>query len=144
MFKTILGSAQVNSRQNTEINKQSHVKFWLNWMKYEHVSYSLGCSKIVYVSHLHKVYKIMHKDKPLKKNHCTWVIFTRIFTDTMKRNFATSFMVLPLIILPNELQEFRRKNLWKNYIKISKRSLGKKSFVLSFQSSDFQSNLEQP
>ena len=53
----------------------------------------------------------MHKDKPLKKNHCTWVIFTRIFTDTMKRNFATSFMVLPLIILPNELQEFRRKNL---------------------------------
>ena len=96
-------------------------------MKYEHVSYSLGCSKIVYVSHLHKVYKIMHKDKPLKKNHCTWVIFTRIFTDTMKRNFATSFMVLPLIILPNELQEFRRKNLWKNYIKISKRSLGKKN-----------------
>ena len=96
-------------------------------MKYEHVSYSLGCSKIVYVSHLHKVYKIMHKDKPLKKNHCTWVIFTRIFTDTMKLSFATSFMVLPLIILPNELQEFRRKNLWKNYIKISKRSLGKKN-----------------
>ena len=78
----------------------------------------------------------MHKDKPLKKNHCTWVIFTRIFTDTMKPNFATSFMVLPLIILPNELQEFRRKNLWKNYIKISKRSLGKKTFVLSFQSSE--------
>ena len=41
MFKTILGSAQVNSGENTEINKQSHVKFWLNWMKYGAVSYSL-------------------------------------------------------------------------------------------------------
>ena len=28
--RTILGSAQVNSGKNTEINKQSHVKFWFN------------------------------------------------------------------------------------------------------------------
>ena len=28
MFKKILGSAQVNSWENTEINKQSYVKFW--------------------------------------------------------------------------------------------------------------------
>ena len=30
MFRTILGSAQVNSDKNTEINKQLHVKFWLH------------------------------------------------------------------------------------------------------------------
>ena len=51
MFKTILGSAQVNSGENTEINKQSHVKFELNWKKYGAVSYSLSCNtyyKITY------------------------------------------------------------------------------------------------
>ena len=42
--KTILGSAQVNLGENTEINKQSHVKFWLHWMKYEAISYSLSCT----------------------------------------------------------------------------------------------------
>ena len=30
MFRTILGSDQVNSVKNTEINKQLHVKFWFN------------------------------------------------------------------------------------------------------------------
>ena len=47
MFKTILGSAQVNSGQNTEIIKQSHVKFWLNWINYEAVLYSLNCTKLI-------------------------------------------------------------------------------------------------
>ena len=28
-----------------EINKQSDVKFWLNWIRYEAVSYSLSCTK---------------------------------------------------------------------------------------------------
>ena len=37
--------AQVNSGENTEINKQSHVKFWLNWIKYGAVSYSLAVPK---------------------------------------------------------------------------------------------------
>ena len=45
MFKIILGSAQVNSGENTEINKQSHVKFWLNWIEYGAVSYSLSCTQ---------------------------------------------------------------------------------------------------
>ena len=44
MFKIILGSAQVNSGENTEINKQSYVKFWLNWIKYGAVLYSLSCT----------------------------------------------------------------------------------------------------
>ena len=30
MFKSILGSTQVNFGENTEINKQSHVKLWFN------------------------------------------------------------------------------------------------------------------
>ena len=30
MFITILSSDQVNSDKNTEINKQSHFKFWFN------------------------------------------------------------------------------------------------------------------
>jgi hypothetical protein len=30
---------------NTEINKQSNVKFWLHWIKYGAVSYSLSCKK---------------------------------------------------------------------------------------------------
>ena len=30
MFRTILGSNQANLGKNTEINKQSHVKFWFN------------------------------------------------------------------------------------------------------------------
>jgi hypothetical protein len=39
MLKTILGSAQVNSGENTELNKQSHAKFWLTWIKYGTVLY---------------------------------------------------------------------------------------------------------
>ena len=34
MFRTIVGSDQVNSGKNTEINKQLHVKFWFNRKKY--------------------------------------------------------------------------------------------------------------
>ena len=45
MFKPILASAQVNNGKNTEINKQLHVKLWLNLMKYGAVSYSLSCNK---------------------------------------------------------------------------------------------------
>ena len=30
MFRTILGSDQVNSGKKTKINKQSHIKFWSN------------------------------------------------------------------------------------------------------------------
>ena len=41
--------AQVNLGQNTEINKKSHVKFWLNWIKYGAVSYSLSCTEIFVV-----------------------------------------------------------------------------------------------
>ena len=39
MFKTILGSDQVNSSINTKINKQSHVNFWFNRkiMKLSHI-----------------------------------------------------------------------------------------------------------
>ena len=33
----------VKAGKNTEINKQSDVKFWLNWIKYGAVSYSLSC-----------------------------------------------------------------------------------------------------
>ena len=35
----ILGSDQVNSGKNTKINKQSDVNFWLDWKKYETVSF---------------------------------------------------------------------------------------------------------
>ena len=51
MFKTISGSAQLNSGENTKINKQSHLKFWLNWIKYGAVSYSLSC--IIMLKTLH-------------------------------------------------------------------------------------------
>ena len=43
MFRTILGSDQVNSGKNTEINKQSYVKFWFIRKKYGAVSYLLSC-----------------------------------------------------------------------------------------------------
>ena len=33
MFRTILGSDQPNSMKNTEIKKQSYVKFWFNRKK---------------------------------------------------------------------------------------------------------------
>ena len=35
----------VKTRKNTKINKQSNVKFWLNWIKYGAVSYSLYYGK---------------------------------------------------------------------------------------------------
>ena len=35
----------VKTGKYTEINKQSHVKFWLNWRKYRTVSYSFSCNK---------------------------------------------------------------------------------------------------
>ena len=34
----------VKTGKSTEINKQSHVKFWLHWIKYGAVSYSLSCT----------------------------------------------------------------------------------------------------
>ena len=35
---------QVKTGKYTEIDKQSHVKFWLNWIKHGAVSYSLSCT----------------------------------------------------------------------------------------------------
>ena len=44
-------SEQNNSRFSSgkfrEINKQSHVKFWLIWIKYGAVSYSLSCTYLI-------------------------------------------------------------------------------------------------
>ena len=34
----------VKTGKNTEINKQSNVKFWLNWIRYGAVSYSSSCT----------------------------------------------------------------------------------------------------
>ena len=34
--------------ENTEINKQLHVKFWLNWIKYGAVSNSLSCNRFCF------------------------------------------------------------------------------------------------
>ena len=42
MVITILGTDQVNSGKNTEINKQLHVKFWFN-KKYGADSYLFSC-----------------------------------------------------------------------------------------------------
>ena len=42
MFRSILGSDKVNSGKNTEINKQSHFKFWFNRKNME-FSYFFGC-----------------------------------------------------------------------------------------------------
>jgi hypothetical protein len=36
----------VKTGKYTEINKQSNVKFWLNWIKYGAVSYSLSCNEM--------------------------------------------------------------------------------------------------
>ena len=44
MFRTILGSDQANSVKNTEINKQSHFKFWFNRKKYGAVSSLFSCT----------------------------------------------------------------------------------------------------
>ena len=45
IFKTIFCSKQVRTGRNTKINKQSEVKFWLNWIKCGSVSYSFSCVK---------------------------------------------------------------------------------------------------
>ena len=45
--KTIFGATQVNLGENTKVNKQSLVIFWLNWRKYGAVSYSFSCKKIL-------------------------------------------------------------------------------------------------
>ena len=37
----------VKTGKYTEINKQSHVKFWLNWRKYRTVSYSFSCTYLL-------------------------------------------------------------------------------------------------
>ena len=46
MFRTIFGATQVNSGENTKVNKQSLAMFWLNWIKYGSVSHSLSCRKV--------------------------------------------------------------------------------------------------
>ena len=43
MFRTIFGATQVNLWENTKVNKQSLVIFWLIWRKYGSVSHSLSC-----------------------------------------------------------------------------------------------------
>ena len=42
--RTILWPHHAKTGKNTELNKQSDVKFWLNWMMYGNVSYSLSCT----------------------------------------------------------------------------------------------------
>ena len=44
-IKTKQWSHHAKTGKNTEINKQSDVKFWLNWRKYGTVSYSFSCIK---------------------------------------------------------------------------------------------------
>ena len=46
----------VKTGKNTAINKQSDVKFWLNWIKYGAVSYSLSCNNsLILCSKYYKV-----------------------------------------------------------------------------------------
>ena len=51
----------VKTGRYTEINKQSHVKFWLNWIKCRTVSYSFSCNKnnwsLHFVIQVHWAYK---------------------------------------------------------------------------------------
>ena len=43
-------SFMITSCKNREINKQSDVKFWLNWRKYGTVSYSFSCTFLIYLT----------------------------------------------------------------------------------------------
>ena len=42
----------VKTGKNTEFNKQSDVKFWLNWIKFGAFSYLLSCKKRVSSQHM--------------------------------------------------------------------------------------------
>ena len=53
MFRTIFWATQVNSRENTWVNKQSLVMFRLNWRKYGSVSHSLSCSNVLHLLDLY-------------------------------------------------------------------------------------------
>ena len=49
----------VKTGKYTEINKQSIVKFWLNWRKYRYVSYSFSCTDLSFW------YPLKHKESLL-------------------------------------------------------------------------------
>ena len=46
----------VRTGKYTEINKQSDVKFWLNWIKYGSVSYSFSCKEHALDSEFHSFF----------------------------------------------------------------------------------------
>ena len=49
----------VKTGKYTEINKKSDVKFWLNWIKYGAVSYSLSCIYFnIFLSKKHRIYTL--------------------------------------------------------------------------------------
>ena len=52
----------VKTGKYTEINKQSNVKFWLNWIKFEAVSYLLSCT--VYTYEDFAILKVLHPPPP--------------------------------------------------------------------------------
>ena len=48
--KTILLSYHAKAGKKTEVNKQSDVKFWLNWIKFGAASYVLSCNSGYFLS----------------------------------------------------------------------------------------------
>ena len=61
----------------TEINKQSDVKFWLNWIRYEAVSYALSCT-VVCNSEIHN-----QKLKKYIKCFLSWPLVLGFFLDAL-------------------------------------------------------------
>ena len=60
--KTIFGIKQLNSEieeqeENTKVNKQLVVMFWLHWRKYGSVSYSFSCKTSDYQIETKKIWK---------------------------------------------------------------------------------------
>ena len=47
--KTIFGATQVNLGENTKVNKQSLVIFWVNLRKYGAVLYSFSCTVVPHI-----------------------------------------------------------------------------------------------
>ena len=49
---SLINMRQVKTSKNTEIDKQSDVNFWLDWIKYGAVSYSLSCKESIFRNYL--------------------------------------------------------------------------------------------
>ena len=66
----------VKTGKYTEINKQSHVKFWLNWRKYRSVTYSFSFTKKLSTPGTFTIELKQLRNPPYTCENIVWILYS--------------------------------------------------------------------